>query len=42
MESVGPLIVKVGENDVESQHLQGCSPLLCQLMTVGLSPMSKY
>jgi hypothetical protein len=29
-------------SDVESRHLQGCSPRLCQLRTDGLVPMSKY
>jgi hypothetical protein len=33
---------KGGENDVKSQHFQGCSPLLCQLKTDGLAPVSKY
>jgi hypothetical protein len=27
---------------VASQHLQGCSPLLCRLRTVRLAPVSKY
>jgi hypothetical protein len=31
-----------GESDVQSQHLQGCSPRLCWLRTEGLVPMSKY
>jgi hypothetical protein len=38
----GPSIGKVGECDVESRHLQGCSPHLCRLMTDGLAPASKY
>jgi hypothetical protein len=40
-ESVGPLVGKVGESDVESRHLQGCRPHLCRLRTDGLSPVSK-
>jgi hypothetical protein len=31
-----------GSGYVVSQHLQGCSPRLCQLRTVRLAPMSKY
>jgi hypothetical protein len=42
MESEGPLVGKGGECDVESQHLQGCSPHLGRLRTDGLAPMSKY
>jgi hypothetical protein len=30
------------ECDVESQHVQGCSPFLYQLRTEGLVLMSKY
>jgi hypothetical protein len=41
-ESGGPPVGKDGESDVESQHLQGCSPRLCRFMTDGLFPMSKY
>jgi hypothetical protein len=37
-----PLIGKIGECDMESQHLQGCSPRLCRLSTDGLGPASKY
>jgi hypothetical protein len=37
-----PLARKVGEWFVESQHLQCCSPHLCQLRTNGLALMSKY
>jgi hypothetical protein len=36
------LVGKVGEWYMASQHLQGCSPHLCQLRTDGLAPMSKY
>jgi hypothetical protein len=36
------LVGKVGEWVVASQHLQGCSPHLCQLRTVRLAPASKY
>jgi hypothetical protein len=32
-ESGGPSVGKGGENDVESRHLQGCSPCLCRLRT---------
>jgi hypothetical protein len=42
VESVGPSVEKVGESDVESRHLQDCSPRLCRLRTDGLTPMSKY
>jgi hypothetical protein len=31
-----------GSGYVISRHLQGCSPRLCQLRTVRLTPMSKY
>jgi hypothetical protein len=41
-ESGGPLVGKGGESDVESRHLQGCSPRLCQLRTDGLAPVIKY
>jgi hypothetical protein len=41
-ESGGPLVGKDGESDVESQHLQCCSPHLCWLRTDGLTPVSKY
>jgi hypothetical protein len=37
-----PSVRKVGHCFVESQHLQGCSPCLCQLMADGLTPASKY
>jgi hypothetical protein len=37
-----PLVGKVGEWYVESQHVQGCSPCLCQLRIDGLAPKSKY
>jgi hypothetical protein len=37
-----PLVRKVGECDVESRHLQGCSPHLCRLRTDGLAPASKW
>jgi hypothetical protein len=33
-----PSVRKVEEWYVESQHLQGCSPRLCQLRTDGLAP----
>jgi hypothetical protein len=33
---------KVGECDVASRHLQGCSPHLCRLRIDGLTPASKY
>jgi hypothetical protein len=42
VESGGPLIEKVGECDVKSWHLQGCSPRLCRLRTNVLAPMNKY
>jgi hypothetical protein len=42
MESGGPSVGKVGECDVESRHLQGCSPHLCWLRTDGLAPVNKY
>jgi hypothetical protein len=32
-----PLVGKVGEWYVESQHLQGCSPHLCRLRTDALA-----
>jgi hypothetical protein len=38
----GPLVGKVRECDVASQHLQGCSLRLCRLRTDGLAPASKY
>jgi hypothetical protein len=41
-ESEEPSVGKGRECDVESQHLQGCSPRLCLLRTEGLVPMSKY
>jgi hypothetical protein len=41
-ESGGPLVEKGGQSDMESWHLQGCSPRLCQLRTDGLAPVSKY
>jgi hypothetical protein len=33
-----PLVGKVGECDVKSRHLQGCSPRLCRLRLVGWPP----
>jgi hypothetical protein len=33
---------KDGERDVESRHLQDCSPRLCRLRTDGLAPANKY
>jgi hypothetical protein len=41
-ENEGPSVGKGRKSDVESQHLQGCSPLLCRLRTDGLVPVSKY
>jgi hypothetical protein len=41
-ESGGLSVGKGGECDVESWHLQGFSPCLCQLRTEGLVPMGKY
>jgi hypothetical protein len=38
----GPFVGKSGESDVKSQDLQGCSPHPCQLLTDGLTPVSKY
>jgi hypothetical protein len=38
----GPFVGKGGESDVESRDLQGCSPHPCQLLTDGLTPVSKY
>jgi hypothetical protein len=40
VESGGPSVANVEECDVESRHLQGCSPRLCQLRTDGLAPES--
>jgi hypothetical protein len=40
--SGGPSARKGRECDVESQHLQGCSPHLCRLRTNELAPVSKY
>jgi hypothetical protein len=40
--SGGPSVGKGRKNDVESWHLQGCSPRLCRLRTDGLALMSKY
>jgi hypothetical protein len=37
-----PPVGKVREWYVESWHIQGCSPHLCQLRTDGLAPVSKY
>jgi hypothetical protein len=37
-----PLVGMVGECDVESRYLQGCSLHLCWLRTDGLAPKSKY
>jgi hypothetical protein len=42
VESGEPLVGKVGEYDVESRHLQGCSPHLCRLRAEGLVPTCKY
>jgi hypothetical protein len=42
MERGGPSVGKVGECDVTSRHLQGCSPCLCRLRADGLAPVSKY
>jgi hypothetical protein len=42
VESGGQLVWKVGECDVPSQHLQGCSPHLCPLRTDGLASVSMY
>jgi hypothetical protein len=42
VESGGPSVGKVRECDVESRHLQGCSPRLCWLRTDGLALTSKY
>jgi hypothetical protein len=42
VESVGPSVGKVEKSDVESRHLQGYIPHLCQLMIDGLDPTSKY
>jgi hypothetical protein len=41
-ESGGPSIGKDGECDMESWHLQDCSPHLCRLRIDGLAPVSKY
>jgi hypothetical protein len=41
-ESGGASVGKGGESDVESQHLQGCSPCMCQLRIYGLVPVNKY
>jgi hypothetical protein len=41
-ESGGLLVGKGGESDVESRHLQSCSPRLCQLRTDGLAPVIRY
>jgi hypothetical protein len=37
-----PPVEKVGEWYMKSQHLQGCSSCLSQLMSDGLAPTSKY
>jgi hypothetical protein len=42
VKSGGPSIEKGKEYDVESWHLQGCSPRLCRLRTDGLAPARKY
>jgi hypothetical protein len=42
VESEGLSVGKVGECDVASQHLQGCSPRLCRLRTDELALVSKY
>jgi hypothetical protein len=36
------LVGMVEEWYVESRHLQGCSPRMCQLSTDGLTLVSKY
>jgi hypothetical protein len=36
------MVGKGGECGVESRHLHGCSPHLCQLRTDGLAHVSKY
>jgi hypothetical protein len=41
-ESRGPSVGKDGKSDVESRHLQDCSPHLYRLRTDGLDPVSKY
>jgi hypothetical protein len=41
-ESGGQSVERCGESDVESRHLQYCSPCICQFMTVGLIPVRKY
>jgi hypothetical protein len=41
-ESGGPSVSEGGESDVESRHLQGCSPHPCRLRTDGLAPAGKY
>jgi hypothetical protein len=41
-EREGSLVGKGGESDVESWHLQGCSPHLCRLSIDGLATMRKY
>jgi hypothetical protein len=42
VESVEPSVGKVGESDVQSRHLQVCSPCMCRLRTDRLDPVSKY
>jgi hypothetical protein len=42
VESGGSSIGKVGECDMASRHLQGCSPHLCRLRIDGLPHASKY
>jgi hypothetical protein len=41
-ESIGSLVWKAGESDVESRDLQGGSPHLCHLRIDRLAPASKY
>jgi hypothetical protein len=38
VESGGPSVGKVGECDVASRRLQGCSPHLCWLRMMGWPP----
>jgi hypothetical protein len=38
VESGEPSIIKFGECDVKSRHLQGCSSHLCRLRIDGLAP----
>jgi hypothetical protein len=41
-ENRGLSVVKGGESDVESRHLQDCGPCLCRLRTDGLASASRY